>query len=399
MEVVDLLNKLKVISEHASAQGKLYVSEFLSTVFECSEEISDELLEYLFKSEFLYKVSEKCISKCLQLIGQVDAVKWLMNVESAFALFDPEKYCDIIFKAYENHLSPEVVADILENSASVEAFTVNIADLFHKDTEAAEENTNRESARNECCECKKHSALLEKLEAFLNVSNRESLNIKMLEEKNRQLNMQNSMLKSVNDSVSREKEDLEEQFKKISEEITARDDYIGDLETRLRALEHDAISLNRQIQEKDVEINSLREELISAEAERQSIQMREDRDAAISAFTIEDPVFSDMEEQTDDDAERLIPISGNYEDFKAKSSFFAKIFAAYYAKKFAKKPLQEQENLLFIKMMELKFDKSMVRQVKDVLSRNVEFSRLDMYNFISSGPTGAELTEYCNSIT
>lgn len=351
MEYTELLNKLKIISERASTQGNGYVSEFLNTIFDYSDQPPKDLLEYLYKSEFLESVSEMYISQCRQLITDKNVVQWLMIVESAFGLFEPEKYCDTIFDAYKNNLSPEEVGDVLEIGISSTDFTNNIAKLI------------RERKGNRC-------------EPIIVSSKPESLNNKLLERRIRQLIEQNRVLKEINDAIFMEKQNLEEQFKSKSNAILKRDEYIGELEAQIYKLEQEFRSFENS---SNVVSDSAPVDVLSE----------------YPALDTENAVVVDKGEGD----EMIIPIPDNYESFVKRNRLFFKVFANHFAKKFNKKPLQEQENLLFIKMMELRFDKAMVREVKEALRRNGGFPRLDIYKFISKNPSGEELTSFCNSIT
>lgn len=402
VEKVELLDKLKVIAERASEHEKGYISEFLAVIFDRSEYIPAELFEYLYKSEFLEKVSAACINKCTALLEQDNAIGWFMIVESAFGLHEPELYCDVVFRAYENNLSPDSVGELLECCSSNKDFASQVDSLLARTEECSsvtEPNASDQSQNNdlllenknlkakyenlyaEFLEIKKKDLENEhKLEAFYRASKRESLKYRLLEGKIRQLTSQNTMLKSINDTLSTENIELEKQLDRASESTLARDEHIGELEAKLSDLEQASLSFNRQLQEKIATIADLREEVAHMEAEAEEPD--------------EDEVLRD--EYAEDG--QVTPIPNKFEEFMAKNKLFARLFAGSYAKKFNEKPVQEQENLVFLKMMHLHFDKGMVRQVKDAMGRNNLFSRLDIYNFVSSRPTADELAEYCNSI-
>ena len=59
----------------------------------------------------------------------------------------------------------------------------------------------------------------------------------------------------------------------------------------------------------------------------------------------------------------------------------------------------EQENMIFIKMMELKFAQEKVLIIKRMLKNNNQFSRLDLYKLIAKNPSEEELEKFCSAVS
>lgn len=95
----------------------------------------------------------------------------------------------------------------------------------------------------------------------------------------------------------------------------------------------------------------------------------------------------------------MIPIVNGIESIREKSSIFARLFSRHHEKAFMKKSLPEQEGSIFVKMMELKFDKDKVSLVKRMIHGDAKISAVELYKLVSKNPSIEELNLYCNSAT
>ena len=103
-------------------------------------------------------------------------------------------------------------------------------------------------------------------------------------------------------------------------------------------------------------------------------------------------------EDLDYDSKNLIDIKNNKKEIKKHSNIFVDIIARHFEKKFIKKSIAEQENLIFIKMMENDYKQETVRTVKSALKNNKDLSRVDLYKIIISQQNDEDILIFCNNI-
>ena len=101
-------------------------------------------------------------------------------------------------------------------------------------------------------------------------------------------------------------------------------------------------------------------------------------------------------EDLDYDSKNLIDIKNNKKEIKKHSNIFVDIIARHFEKKFIKKSIAEQENLIFIKMMENDYKQETVRTVKS--KNNKDLSRVDLYKIIISQQNDEDILIFCNNI-
>lgn len=112
---------------------------------------------------------------------------------------------------------------------------------------------------------------------------------------------------------------------------------------------------------------------------------------------INDEGTSYDKQTTDYSGDSMIPIVNGIACIKEKSSIFARLFSKYHEKKFMKKSLSEQEGSIFVKMMELKFDKDKVSLVKRMIHGDAKISAVELYKLVCKNPSVEELNLFCNS--
>ena len=445
MDIEDLLCRLQMIAERAQQHNKDYVAEFLKNVFEMKNSVSKELLEYFYKSEFLDKVTESCMNNSILLLKDGAGVEWFMLIESAFGLHDPEEYANTILASYKWEIPYDRVFDAMEETATYDQFAEKIVEINSEmkketidksgdeqnedhcpeDKTGNEENVNDkhlyeeqyclisqlqdqnnvliaenryikekyEAAREELFDTQKDLwECKDKLSQIREEHRKGNMSVRLAGEQLKQVKDNLQLLSKINDQLTKQNHDTEAKLDRLSEEIMARDEHIGRLETDTREKDVNLIEQNKVIESQKQKIKQIEEQLSYSSSQPLVEREAKTLEAGEEAFD-ESQIEMNPEEESE-----LIPIMSHYEEVREKGSLFAKVFAGYYAKKFNKKPLPEQENLLFIKMMQLGFDKRQVQLVKGVLRRNGLFSRLDLYNFISQKPTYEELENYCSSI-
>lgn len=73
---------------------------------------------------------------------------------------------------------------------------------------------------------------------------------------------------------------------------------------------------------------------------------------------------------------------------------FARKHSKYYEREYEKRPVSEQENLIFVKMMELHFSKEKVLLIKNILQSRKTLSRVEIYKFLAQNPSEVEITSF-----
>lgn len=446
MDFNDLLCRLQIISERAQQHNKVYVVDFLNSVFEMKNAVSKELLEYLYKSEYLDKVTESCMNSSLLLLREGAVIEWFMLIESAFGLLNPEEYANTIFAAYKWKLPCDLVSDAMEETATYDQFAEKIVEMHSEMEEKCADQSGNDPNTEICPEeqtgtheqtkrdplYEKQYCLISQLQDQNNVlitenrfikekyeltreelfdtkkdlweckdkliearkeHKRADMSARLAGEQLKQAKNNLQMLSDIYDQLTKQKQDIEAKVDSLNKEIMERDDHIGKMESDIRDKDANIIELKKRIESQKEQIRQLTDQL--SYAATMPLEKPESKKLDLPATDSLDNSKTEMEP---DEESELIPIMSHYEEVREKGSLFAKVFAGYYAKKFNKKPLPEQENLLFIKMMQLGFDKPQVQLVKGVLRRNGLFSRLELYNFISQKPSYEELENYCNSI-
>jgi hypothetical protein len=99
--------------------------------------------------------------------------------------------------------------------------------------------------------------------------------------------------------------------------------------------------------------------------------------------------------ETDYSEDDLIPISDNRAEIVKHSNLLATLIGKHREKKFQKKTLAEQENLIFMEMLDHKLPKETVQMVRNAMKKNEKFSRLELYKLVAGGAKNAELSTFC----
>ena len=100
------------------------------------------------------------------------------------------------------------------------------------------------------------------------------------------------------------------------------------------------------------------------------------------------------EEKTDYGYEDVRELEDNTEVFNKKTNFFVDFMLKHSEKYFNKRPRQEQENLIKIKMMDMLFSLGKVKIVKENLNDTIPY--YDLYKFICKDPSEEELKDFFN---
>lgn len=160
------------------------------------------------------------------------------------------------------------------------------------------------------------------------------------------------------------------------------------------------------VKEKEAEIEKLSESLDSCTffndessfIEIEDEDLLHEQEYSISEF--EEPEEDDLEGYSvgNNIFENIINIEDKKESVVKHTNLFTTIISKYYEKRFEKKTVSEQENLIFIKMMEHNFSKEMVQIVRNAMRTNTSIARVDLYRLVSKKVTKEELLEFCGSV-
>ncbi|MDD3414215.1 MAG: hypothetical protein PHY47_09460 [Lachnospiraceae bacterium] len=117
----------------------------------------------------------------------------------------------------------------------------------------------------------------------------------------------------------------------------------------------------------------------------------------VSAMYLDDENDMNVVEEFDYDPKDLIPIQNNKKNIEKHSSFLSRFINRHFEKKFEKKSQAEQDNLIFIKLMENEFTKEMVQIITKALRSNSILSRLELYKLISNKAENEDIINFCNT--
>lgn len=104
--------------------------------------------------------------------------------------------------------------------------------------------------------------------------------------------------------------------------------------------------------------------------------------------------YGEEPEEIDYGYEDMKELTDNSADFKLKSNFFMDFMLKHSEKYFNKRPRQEQENRIFIKMMDMAFSKDKMQLIKSNLNETV--SCFELYRLISRDPSEDDIRDFFN---
>lgn len=238
--------------------------------------------------------------------------------------------------------------------------------------------------------------------------------IDTLEDVNRNLSLSRVPVEVKEDPVIAEKiSELEKSCLLLKERNTALETEAGESKNVISSLNRQIEDLNTVINDLNGEIEGLRKgvsvvspvnasSLVPDDTDEypfldKSFDMAENEtypDYTPSNFT--DDLFNDEveEEYSQDD---VIEISGKKSLIEKSCSLFSRLLSNHFEKKFNKKPQQEQNNLIFIKLMENGFSKDVMGLVKKTLEGDAAISRIELYRMITNKSPENEISNFCRS--
>lgn len=200
-------------------------------------------------------------------------------------------------------------------------------------------------------------------------------------------------------------------------------------------LSAEVVRLNELVQQLTVKINGLNEEIVDLNGEIRGLRNGKGYSPSVQAHS-KDPLSPDNLDGNDDDEyefsflnsdvedipqppvnfgsdftdslftdedapeyapEDVSPIENKKNFIQKSCSFFGKLLSMHFEKKFQKKPQQEQNNLIFIKLMEGNFSKDIIRLVKKTVEGDTPVSRVELYRLISNRGSEDEIVNFCRN--
>lgn len=214
-----------------------------------------------------------------------------------------------------------------------------------------------------------------------------------------QLSSINDTLTDENEAMKHNAEELSKKYQEVLQESAMHTDIINNLNIQISQLQ------SQRLRETSMTRN-MQEPILESVIEQQPEYGRD--------FDVENETFeSDLNEQKsepevpletepealDYDPSDLIEIKNNKNEVKKLSNFFIDFFARHFEKKFANKSIAEQDNLIFIKLMENDYEQDTVRAVKSAMKNNQELSRVDLYRLVTGRKSDNEICSFCTAVS
>ncbi|RKI38247.1 hypothetical protein D7V86_15185 [bacterium D16-51] len=452
----DLLSRMEFVGKQVQ-NDKSPAYRILSIFFE-SKPFNVSLARFIFESDFLNCVNEKNFLFITKLIENKASVLWFWIILSAFdeRADEFDNFCEAFSKSFFSGINIDDLYTCYQSCMTVDEMNQRLLLLEknmkeNKDVEFQGENvlTNLDCKKNDKMDALDQQAIMQQLKQknkeltdknniYMNencVLRRqiEDLNgnlsnlhgnletayrkimlyerelwefkvkvehikkipvknnaiIKMVEGKNKQLLQKVESLECFNQTLQQRIEELGNRLEVEQQEYRILQERYSDKESENAGLLNEIGELRKIINQiENNQDNDLNDAVIA------EISGLEDMKKS-AGNACEEPDEKEILYNESD----LEQISDGMENLMKKSSLFSQLFAKLYEKKFNKKPQMEQENIIFIKMMELKFAQEKVLIIKRMLKNNNQFSRLDLYKLIAKNPSEEELEEFCNAVS
>lgn len=213
-----------------------------------------------------------------------------------------------------------------------------------------------------------------------------------------QLSSINDTLTDENEAMKHNAEELSKKYQEVLQESAMHTDIINNLNVQISQLQS-------QLRETSM-MRNMQGPILESVIEQQPEYGRD--------FDVENETFeSDLNEQKsepevppetepetlDYDPSDLIEIKNNKNEVKKHSNFFIDFIARHFEKKFANKSIAEQDNLIFIKLMENDYEQDTVRAVKSAMKNNQELSRVDLYRLVTGRKSDNEICSFCTAVS
>lgn len=426
-------SRLQVLAEKANAEGRHKLSEFtlrllnqenpdlkvLDAIFKYYDSISDSdsvvynffldhkaNVEWFYFAGFLsdqrgnvsdyFDILKECFEKKIKVDKLYQFEKQSDNIEKFAELvkkeisntFDENFDREIPQTEYIQHL-------IEENNMLNNRLDKALNDLDSVRTEQKSMLEKSVSDKQVLINCKSENEQLRKEIRKLNLSveiakKKYASQSSMIE----QLSGINDILTAENETIQKQTEELSLKYQRLLQESTMNTDIITDLNIKISELQS-------QLKESLIPQESMDQVQTDYSAIEQQPEYGYDFDVEneITESFPSESEFDPEPEELDYDPSDLIEIKNNKNEVKKYSNFFMNFIARHFEKKFANKSIAEQDNLIFIKLMENDYEQDTVRAVKSAMKNNQELSRVDLYRLVTGRKSDNEICSFCTAVS
>lgn len=426
-------SRLQVLAEKANAEGRHKLSEFtlrllnqenpdlkvLDAIFKYYDSISDSdsvvynffldhkaNVEWFYFAGFLsdqrgnvsdyFDILKECFEKKIKVDKLYQFEKQSDNIEKFAELvkkeisntFDENFDREIPQTEYIQHL-------IEENNMLNNRLDKALNDLDSVRTEQKSMLEKSVSDKQVLINCKSENEQLRKEIRKLNLSveiakKKYASQSSMIE----QLSGINDILTAENETIQKQTEELSLKYQRLLQESTMNTDIITDLNIKISELQS-------QLKESLIPQESMDQVQTDYSAIEQQPEYGYDFDVEneITESFPPESEFDPEPEELDYDPSNLIEIKNNKNEVKKYSNFFMNFIARHFEKKFANKSIAEQDNLIFIKLMENDYEQDTVRAVKSAMKNNQELSRVDLYRLVTGRKSDNEICSFCTAVS
>lgn len=430
----ECLSKLKELADQANADDHIKISSFIQNLLS-AENVEPEVYHLILG--YFDNLQDDDMSMYRFLLENGADASWYEFVEFMCDQRGPiTDYFSILSDCFFNHISIEEMHDIERNSKDLDEFRILAKEkissvrsdgtmkkiaveqefIEHLKAENALLNERLDSVMREINQCRmeqqnmlemsmsnKKASMDYKLEAerLKKESLRNKSELTMAEKKSVNAQEMIRQLNALNDRLISEKAEREEMAGKLQSELdSVKEDYL------CKEAENEV--LKRQIklleqQKADVRMSNLGKHNDASEGEADSYEedpaflaQPADRGSLENGYYEETAIDEEIDE-LDYSPEDLIPIENRKKEVVRHSNFFSQIVSRYFENKFCKKSQAEQDNLIFIKLMENEFSKDMVYLVKKALNENNSMSRLELYKLIINRADDGDIIRFCSA--
>lgn len=418
----EYIERLTALSAQAQSDGRTHVSDIIKNIF-CHVSQDMELMDFIYKSSDEF--TEAMTDVYVFLLKNRFSTDWYKLV----SFINEEKQSDT--DAYYKTLyvcKPDMdimgVREILENSLSPEAFASGIrailpansladAVLSVPDDSARKENerlkaridellaelseSRKETARaNQELMSGRKTSMESKLEVerLRKAASADKTALRLLEKKIAKCSAMATDAEAINDMLISANKKLECELSNSSAQILQLNSEMAILQSQLR---EKSFQLESAVAELDRMKEGNRQSFVPADTPCKE-EFTYPEPQTIREEPEESEGFGEEEHDNDDlpdyDTSAVIPIRNNKEEVVKHTNLLTKIFSKYQDRKFQKKTKAEQENLIFIKTMEMSVSKPKMQMIKTAFNSNAEFSRLELYKMISANASEEELAMF-----
>ena len=401
--------------------------------------INEELLDFLYHSDFLSVITEQTLPTIKTFYDRGAAIEWFYLMQKIFEEFEDkaDEYVVLILECFESQEDVEIVEDLLEacGASNIDVFRKKIEKYRKKasdEKKVSSMDVDTEELENKYLLLKKEKEQLSvKYEDVCNtlqstykvvLGNKEQeeafkLEIEALKKSNALKDRYILHEKTRNTELISKIQEMEDAYDTLLEEVA---DLKKELET---ALEDSKRSHGEQLELPKDQVhvsevgtdNSEEDFYFDDEDERawsdalDSLKYDEDYTEVSFAYDeTEDAVETDMQGNMEKAAQQemdaydytdVAEIVPDKETVKRKCNWFFGNFFNHSKNNFLKKSRKEQENLIFIKMMEAHLPIDSQKAVRKALTNSGgELPCFELYKLICKKPTNDELMSFLSGV-